>query len=360
MRMQLELLENGATSIADAICECIARYRHVCLSSAFITLEGLALVREAVLGRLERDPESRIRVLTGTYQLFTEPDALDLLVEWSQEFGAAVETRVFKRRTPPFHKKMYLFRDYASEGGQVVVVGSSNLTANMQVAEEACLLLRAKAPNATVRRMWESFDKDFSDDNSFVPNARFLSEYRQAHSKAHVLRGKMPPPPRASGQVKREGPGSRKPRLFLDWCSGVAGREECRAVELQTNWETKGWSWYCFNHAKAFETMRSGDRVLMVDYGKTGRTPRVARLCTVRDTGRDVRTSRFDHFVAYTYDAGRTVRLDRKGSTLSGMLRQIGVLPPRRRRLDEWVRVPPAAAEEVLQWVREQAGAGEG
>lgn len=354
---KLTFLQNGATSISDAICDCIRRHRQVAISSAFITAEGFRLIEDALLEGLENERLTSVRMLTGTYQCFTEPRALEMMTVLSLKYSPRVELRIFSAGTT-FHKKLYLFRDYAARGPQTAVIGSANLTGNMQKADEACLLLAAPSPTAVVRQLWQSFEQDM-EYSIQLPNDDFLTDYRHRYDRAHELRKQMPRPPVPSGHPQPPPKRRRNPSLFLDYTGGTAGRKEREMVRRQTNWDLRQWDWYCFDDARAFRRLRAGDRLLVVDYGR-GDIPSKAHVWNVRAKMQGPQTAgTMRHFVAYSCDRKTSIRLDAEGRDFAAMLREAKVLPKRVRRLDEFRTVPKAAVAQVMRWVKDHQGGKE-
>jgi HKD family nuclease len=355
--IKLMLLQNGAVSIADTICDCIRRHRQVAISSAFVTVEGLRLIQYALLEGLDDERLTSVIVLTGTYQCFTEPKALEMVLDLSEKYGPKVALRIFNAGTT-FHKKLYLFRDYATRGAQAVVIGSANLTSNMQTADEACLLMSAPSPNALVKQLWQSFEQDV-EDSIHLPDDGFLTDYRQRYDRAHELRKQMPRPPVRRESLQPAPRERRIPSVFLHYTIGTAGPKERQMVRQQTNWDIRQWDWYCFDDASAFKQLHAGDRLLVVDYGR-GDLPLKAHLWNIRAKMQGPKTAgAMRHFVAYSCESQKSIRLDAEGRALAAMLREAKVLPSRVRRLDEFRTVPKAAVAHLMQWVKDHQGGKE-
>ena len=94
------------------------------IAVAFITQSGLNVLEPHFRDLLAR--KGRIRLLTGDYLGFTDPDCLNRLLDLKDEYPEFVTLRVYECRGDTFHPKVYILN--GGQSGGVAVVGSSNMT----------------------------------------------------------------------------------------------------------------------------------------------------------------------------------------------------------------------------------------
>ncbi len=94
------------------------------LAIAFVTARGVDLLEDHLYDLLDRG--GMLRFLTGDYLSFTDPKALNRLLDISELFPERTNLRVYEAGDGTFHPKSYIFHD--GSGGGIAFVGSSNLT----------------------------------------------------------------------------------------------------------------------------------------------------------------------------------------------------------------------------------------
>ncbi|AIT09660.1 DNA helicase [Candidatus Francisella endociliophora] len=137
------------------------------ISVAFITYSGVVCILEA-LNQL-RNTNIRGKILTGCYLNFTEPKALEKLLEFDN-----IELRVLDSEN--FHAKGFFFRN---DKNWRMMIGSSNLTQSaLTINNEWNLLFEASNTDATVMQVLGEFDKLFK---LAKPAKDILEDYRQVY-----------------------------------------------------------------------------------------------------------------------------------------------------------------------------------
>lgn len=120
-RSRFALVNNvGPNNLRDSLRAWMPGAQSVDIGVAFITRAGLNELLPSIQQVAQR---GRVRVLTGIYQAFTEPEALRAWLRVQKVTNGALELRVSS--TPHFHWKVYLIQTRA---GLRAVVGSSNVT----------------------------------------------------------------------------------------------------------------------------------------------------------------------------------------------------------------------------------------
>lgn len=140
------------------------------ISVAFITYSGIVCILETL--RQLRDKNIRGKILTGCYLNFTEPKALEKLLEFDN-----IELKVLNNEN--FHAKGFFFR---KNNDWQMIIGSSNLTQSaLTVNNEWNLLFEANETDATVKHILDEFGYLFSQAKSAES---ILEEYSQAYQKS--------------------------------------------------------------------------------------------------------------------------------------------------------------------------------
>ncbi len=170
------------------------------LGMALITTSGLGKHADALIAILKRGGHGRI--LVGI-DLPTDPDAIQTLCDWTEEFEGRLQLRVFQSTgNSIFHPKLSLFK--SAKGQWSAIVGSANLTHGGLVENyEASLFVDDRV---AVARLLEFFDENFKGGHSRQVDAKWLQRYRvvfqarqgamkalkRAREKARHLRAKPP------------------------------------------------------------------------------------------------------------------------------------------------------------------------
>jgi len=104
--MRFALIENsGQNNLRDYLNGVLCRADRIDIAVAFITQAGLTEILQAlrqVAGR------GQVRILTGLYQGFTEPEALRMLLRVQDQTEGRLSVRLSTE--PNFHRKLYLVK----------------------------------------------------------------------------------------------------------------------------------------------------------------------------------------------------------------------------------------------------------
>ena len=143
------------------------------ISVAFVTLSGVLCILES-LRQLQAN-NIKGKILTGCYLNFTEPKALDTLLEFNN-----IELKILDKEN--FHAKGFFFRNKQS---WQVILGSSNLTqAALTVNSEWNILFEANQNDEIIKQALSEFNKLFSQAK-WVSD--FIDEYREIYQKQQSL-----------------------------------------------------------------------------------------------------------------------------------------------------------------------------
>ncbi|MEN9644057.1 MAG: hypothetical protein RL238_726 [Actinomycetota bacterium] len=151
-------------------------YDRIDLIVSFIMRSGLDLIEDHLADALERG--ARVRVITTDYMNVTDHRALARLLDLRDNYGSAIETRVFRSSGVSFHPKSYIFWSSTSRLA-AGFVGSSNLSAaGIDGGVEWNVGTR------DVARLRASFDGVWDDPRCEPLEAGFLDSYRRHVSTA--------------------------------------------------------------------------------------------------------------------------------------------------------------------------------
>ncbi|WP_205050353.1 phospholipase D-like domain-containing protein [Parasutterella secunda] len=142
-------------------------------SVAFITMSGLVGLLQT-LDEL-RKQEIKGRILTTDYQNFTEPRALEKLLEFQN-----IEVRFFQTGTNlGFHTKGYLF----DEGEALkIIIGSSNLTDHaLTVNKEWNMLMVSSHKGAVASAISDEFNELWNHPASVELTPKIIETYRERY-----------------------------------------------------------------------------------------------------------------------------------------------------------------------------------
>ena len=143
------------------------------ISVAFVTLSGVLCILES-LRQLQAN-NIKGKILTGCYLNFTEPKALDTLLEFNN-----IELKILDKEN--FHAKGFFFRNKQS---WQVMLGSSNLTQSaLTVNSEWNILFEANQNDEIIKQALSEFNKLFSQAKLV---SDFIDEYRKIYQKQQSL-----------------------------------------------------------------------------------------------------------------------------------------------------------------------------
>jgi HKD family nuclease len=260
------------------------------IAAAFLTSSGV----DAILYLLKKTArKGLVRVLTGLYQGFTEPDALRKL------FRAQVETEgrlsVSISRDAHFHWKCYFVKRTKNAN---LVIGSSNLTGDgLRQTGEFNVVLTVAIDSNPFRDVTKHFDNQWIRKASPLTEAILLKYERWR--KISVGMPSRPSVPirnilgRSPSPQRKEESDTRR-----FWRTGICGHlSEDAEIVLKdtTNWERKSFFYFStWNRSFA-----EGDQVVLFDMAH--KTIQIVEIMETTET--PVMTPDGNHFAAY-----RTVR----------------------------------------------------
>lgn len=174
--LQAEFVSNRPNQ-AKVVSQTIERELLKCdrydISVAFITAGGIAPIKLALKELDDRGVKGRL--LTTDYELFTEPSALEGLLELKH-----LEIRLFRVNDDPkdgFHTKGYLFHD-EKKNILRVLIGSSNLTSKaLSINREWNALIVSPEEETFARDLQEEFEELWVDQRSQLLTKETLADY---------------------------------------------------------------------------------------------------------------------------------------------------------------------------------------
>lgn len=305
-KLTFQVIENsGPNNIRDVLKAKLSSASEVCIAVAFVTQAGLDEIiqplRQVAAG-------GRVRLITGLYQRFTEPRALQTLLDIQEKTRDRFSVRL--SREPHFHAKIYLI----SEKGQATaIIGSSNLTKDgLRSSGELNFMVSLPKNDRANGKLMAAFEKDWK--HRAVPLTASQIE-RYASRRKTMIR------PRSLTERQLEtilGAPTIEPaedetesffRYWRDCISGYVSKRTERLISETTNWDDKRYQWYGTGSGHPYQI---GDRIFIFDF-----TSKHLRLAEVMDfTYTPIPTEDGRHFVAF-----RTLRRKRLSRTLWNQLR---------------------------------------
>jgi HKD family nuclease len=283
---------------------------------AFVTRSGVM----ALLSSLHRAARlGSVRLVTGLYEGFTEPEALRLLAAAERQSRGRLAVRI--SREPRFHRKLYLVTSRAQGH---CIVGSSNLTTEgLTARDELNLLLTMPPAVQPFAGLARRFDEDWRLE--CVPvTAELVRKYaaaRPSQRRPTIAPAKL----RAILGSPRRGPevssaAENQPKLWRQSIEGLADKATQDLIREETSWGNLDW------FSNPSPGIRRDDLVVLFDF--TWRSKSV-QLVRVRDTTTvRVRTPDGRHFVAHSPVRGTPRRV--LGKRLWKKLNGLGVARSRR------------------------------
>lgn len=182
---------------------------HARIAVAFVLPSGIDLLEEHLRDLCAR--RGRLELLTGDYQGFTDPDALDRLLDLKEQYPGLVDLRIYVCTDRSFHPKTYIFEG-APEGG-VGFVGSSNLTRTaLDQGIEWNYRIVPSRDASGFHEVVQSFEDLFRSGPTVPLERAWLEDYRDRREapqaaprkEAVDLAIEPPEPPPAPHDVQRE------------------------------------------------------------------------------------------------------------------------------------------------------------
>jgi len=279
---RVNMIENAGPNSLKAFLEArLPSATQVDIAAAFVTQAGL----NPVLHLLHRAAaRGRVRLLTGLYECFTEPQALRTLLRVQQQTAGRLSVRLSTGKR--FHWKAYLIRRRSSS---TAVVGSSNLTVGGLWQDGELNVVLSSA--AHVRALYRAFEKAWGHRSVGLHPAQ-VERYARYRSAAGVTaRARSVPLSRILGAAVPHKPieGQRYWRAYVD---GTLSHKTEQVLHETTNWSES--RYYYFNTGQP--RFAVGDRAVLFDF-VVGRVE-VVRIRDVTETPQATPDGR--HFAAYT------------------------------------------------------------
>jgi HKD family nuclease len=172
------LITNGANSnFYTHFIKLLKECKSYCFSVAFINFSGVQLL----LDSLEFCQKNGIKgkILTSTYLNFTQPKALEKLLEYENIELKIYDTNHFQKG---FHTKAYIFE---FEDDYKILLGSSNITASAFKSNiEWNIKTISKKDDIFTNEILSEFDILFKQ--SFEVDSEFISEYENFYNKNKI------------------------------------------------------------------------------------------------------------------------------------------------------------------------------
>lgn len=253
--MKLGTIDNSGINTLDEYFRITARDAlAIDWASAFITDAGI----ERVLYLLTAAARSgRVRVLTGIYQGFTEPAALQKLLTAGLTSKGRLEVRVSS--DPHFHWKAYhILRKSTAH----VVVGSSNLTQDgLSTSGELNLVLSMPRTSLALAELCEPFERHWQH-KSFSISSDWLAKYKSWRSEDGVRVPTSKVPKRLFRSQETEERTPPAPTSFhRTYITGELSDETEDVLSEATDWQQKGYDYFTDGR-----TYSIGDRVVFFDF----------------------------------------------------------------------------------------------
>jgi len=326
--MRFAFVENaGPDNVRDVLCTELKNAREVCIAVAFVTSNGLDRVLQPLRNVAAH---GKVHLLTGLYQHFTEPSALQALLAIQKQTRGRLSVRI--SREPAFHRKLYMV---AKRSSGVIVVGSSNLTKEgLRSRGELNALLRLPVQSHGFNEARRIFKEDWK--YAVDLNEGQIQRYGQKR-----LRKSGRPALTSSelNDILGANPGHRiadEPQERPSMRRVALGRPEAsekskRIVSETTDWDDRGYEWWVWDKKPKW---RTGDNILLFDC--LSECLSLIRLKAFAES--KVRNPDGKYFVAYKevprYKRRYTAKLWRE-------LKAIGIS---KRSACDWRRTPPVKA----------------
>lgn len=257
------------------------------IAVAFVTQRGL----DELLPSLRKASSNRpVRIVTGLYHGFTEPQALKSLLAEQKDTQGRLSVRLSNNTR--FHWKLYVLHRQKTA---TAVIGSSNLTAEgLGQSGELNAVMTLKRSSSAFKLLNKHFHEEWEQA---VP----LSKERvDRYAKVRPQKVPQPSIPLKDilGTVRKHerqpGPGENqhKPQFWRSYIDGYVSDATEQVIADRTNWDDKGYFWYSSGEPRH----RDGDEIIMFDFNDGW-----VRLARVVDTTRTPnRTPDGRQFTAYT------------------------------------------------------------
>lgn len=171
----LELITNSkTTSHLKTFSAILKDADEACISVAFLKLSGVKKLERYFKGKI------KFRILAGANFGITEPEALNLLLKYSEQYPVQGYLNNLKSKIN-FHPQIYLIR---SGGNCHIVIGSANLTGGgLETNAEMSLYYRCSVDDPIWLKAVAHFDTCILPQNADLLSERVISIYRTFYKK---------------------------------------------------------------------------------------------------------------------------------------------------------------------------------
>lgn len=256
------------------------------IAAAFLTSSGVDAILY-VLKKVAR--KGTVRVLTGLYQGFTEPDALRKLYRVQEETKGRLSVSI--SRDGHFHWKCYFVKRPKSAS---LVVGSSNLTGDgLRQTGEFNVVLTVTTDSKPYRDVTTLFETHWKGKATLLTD-EILTKYESWKEKIGGIASRPSVPIRTilggnPAPRRKKELGTR--RFWRTGISGYCSDETVTVLKDTTNWERRGYLYFSTWN----RSFQEGDRVVLFDL-----VDKVIRIVEIKDTTETpVVTPDGVHFAAY-------------------------------------------------------------
>ncbi|HWE94277.1 MAG TPA: phospholipase D-like domain-containing protein [Tepidisphaeraceae bacterium] len=252
----LGVIENaGPNHLRGFLNEHIRTSTNVDIAVAFVTGPGLAQLLPILKKASMR---GSVRLLTGLYQCFTDPQALKLLL--AQQIDTNNRLAVRLSTDPHFHWKAYFL---TMRQKAIAVVGSSNLTAEgLAGTGEYNAVISLRKKSAAFRSLCKPFEKEWTRAKPLY--AEQIARYERA--RPNLIKVLQPSISLREILGARSSPSEVEKverQYWRVWIAGFVADETEEIVSASTDWDEKGYFWYSSGHHRH---KRQGHRIFFAGY----------------------------------------------------------------------------------------------
>jgi len=186
--VSIDVFDNVSRPLAQLIRQHLAAADSVNIAVAFLRRSGLRLIETPFARLLDRGGTAEC--IFGFDYVFTEPEALAGLAEWSLSYP---NFRFFAfpssiKEEGGYHPKLYLFR----QGEHAhVILGSSNLTrGGLRTNVEANALISGTSADEPILQAERLYGYLRGQDALFTPDAQYMEGYANLYKTWRVARRK--------------------------------------------------------------------------------------------------------------------------------------------------------------------------
>lgn len=285
--LKIGVVENsGPNTLLSFLQHAGDRAASIDIAAAFLTSSGVDAILY-VLKKVAR--KGAVRMLTGLYQGFTEPDALRKLYRVQEETKGRLSVSI--SRDGHFHWKCYFVKRPKTAS---LVVGSSNLTGDgLRQTGEFNVVLTVETDSKPYRDVTTLFETHWKGKAIPLTDV-ILAKYENWKQKVGDVHPSLSVPIRTilgGDAVPRQRKVLGTRRFWRTGISGYCADETETILNDTTNWERRGYLYFSTWN----RSFQEGDRVVLFDL-----VDKVIRIVEIKDTTETpVVTPDGVHFAAY-------------------------------------------------------------